>query len=420
MAIKIHHGPNGSYKTSGAIQDDLIPAIKKGRVIITNVRGLTRERIFQVMPETPSSCDVINLDLEDLDDMEKMRTWFMWAPRGAFIIFDETQLIFLKSWREADLKRFDFPDGPEAAKAAGRPMGWLDAWTRHRHFNWDIILTTPNIAYIRDDIRMTAEKAYLHSNLAVIGIRGRYKESQHSAQDNKPPARDVIVEIKKIRKETFALYESTATGSVTDTIAGKSLFRQPKILLFMAIPALAIGSVVYDGGPRLLMGDPVSPPAAGTAAPAQAGPAVGAARAVGAAGPDAADDVPRHPGVPGAAPVGHPFAGRDFIVKATLLSASGRRTYLFAVRGQDGSEFTLTDRDLTDTGYAVVPRGNCAAELSFKGGWSGYAACAGRSALGNAPPAQAAAPNVPPAAANSAAVRVTVVPDTSRLPRSIN
>ncbi|MBE1028505.1 hypothetical protein IH761_24150, partial [Escherichia coli] len=25
MAIKIHHGPNGSYKTSGAIQDDLIP-----------------------------------------------------------------------------------------------------------------------------------------------------------------------------------------------------------------------------------------------------------------------------------------------------------------------------------------------------------------------------------------------------------
>ena len=34
------------------------------------------------MPETPSS-DVINLDLEDLDDMEKMRTS---APRGAFII----------------------------------------------------------------------------------------------------------------------------------------------------------------------------------------------------------------------------------------------------------------------------------------------------------------------------------------------
>ncbi|MCH1275182.1 hypothetical protein MHU89_32260, partial [Pseudomonas aeruginosa] len=91
-----------------------------------------------------------------------------------------------------------------------------------------------------------------------------------------------------------------------------------------------------------------------------------------------------------------------------------------AVRGQDGSEFTLTDRDLTDTGYAVVPRGNCAAELSFKGGWSGYAACAGRGAWAIPPPPQAPAPSVPPPAANSAAVRVTVVPDTSRLPRSIN
>ena len=50
-------------------------------------------------------------------------------------------------------------------------------------WNWDIILTTPNIGYIRDDIRLTAEKAYLHSNLAVIGIKGRYKESQHAATD---------------------------------------------------------------------------------------------------------------------------------------------------------------------------------------------------------------------------------------------
>ncbi|HEP9310628.1 TPA: hypothetical protein VDV39_005850, partial [Pseudomonas aeruginosa] len=27
MSIKIHHGPNGSYKTSGAIQDDAVPAL---------------------------------------------------------------------------------------------------------------------------------------------------------------------------------------------------------------------------------------------------------------------------------------------------------------------------------------------------------------------------------------------------------
>lgn len=149
MSIKIHHGPNGSYKTSGAIQDDAVPALKEGRLIITNVRGFTLERVLQVMPELPSSVDIINLDLESLDDMERMRTWFQWAPRGAFIIFDETQLVFPKAWRERDLERFDFPGGPEAAAKADRPMNWLDGWTRHRHWNWDIVLTTPNIAYKR-------------------------------------------------------------------------------------------------------------------------------------------------------------------------------------------------------------------------------------------------------------------------------
>ena len=54
MSIKIHHGPNGSYKTSGAIQDDAVPALKDGRVIITNVRGFTLERAYQVFRTCPT------------------------------------------------------------------------------------------------------------------------------------------------------------------------------------------------------------------------------------------------------------------------------------------------------------------------------------------------------------------------------
>jgi len=84
MAIKIHHGPNGSYKTSGAIQDDAVPALKAGRYIITNVRGFTLERVLQVMPDIPASTDIINLSLESLDDMEKMRTWFQWAMKPSW------------------------------------------------------------------------------------------------------------------------------------------------------------------------------------------------------------------------------------------------------------------------------------------------------------------------------------------------
>ncbi|WMR32586.1 zonular occludens toxin domain-containing protein, partial [Metapseudomonas otitidis] len=73
MSIKIHHGPNGSYKTSGALQDDAIPALLQGRAIITNIRGFTLDRAYTVFPDLPNTSEIINLSLESLPDLERMR-----------------------------------------------------------------------------------------------------------------------------------------------------------------------------------------------------------------------------------------------------------------------------------------------------------------------------------------------------------
>lgn len=383
MSIKIHHGPNGSYKTSGAIQDDAVPALKDGRVIITNVRGFTLERAYTVFPDLPNTAQIINLDLESLADLEKMRTWFQWAPRGAFLIFDETQLLFPKSWREKDLEKFDFPGGPEAAHEADRPMGWLDAWTRHRHFNWDIVLTTPNISYIRDDIRMTCEMAYKHSNLAVIGIPGRYKEAQHDAQLNRPPADGTIVEYKRIKKQTFRLYQSTATGKTQDTKAGKSLFRSPKLVLLLALLAGTIGFVSYMGPLKVVGGgaqqkpDPAHPQQAsapapqGAALPAQA-PA--AARVSLPAGP-----VLGQPTLPAVPLTEHPFAGRQIAVAARvkgLVKGMQREMYMFVVTDAAGRRLMLNSWQMGESGYGVKARSECVAEL-FYGDYHETVVCAG-------------------------------------------
>lgn len=376
MSIKIHHGPNGSYKTSGAIQDDVIPMLSSGRTIITNVRGFTRERIFSVFPSTPSSLEVINLDLEDIDDLEKMRTFPQWAPRGAFIIFDEAQLIFLKSWRDSDLKKFDYPGGTAAAKRDDRPINWLDGWTRHRHWNWDIILTTPNIGYIRDDIRMTSEKAYLHSNLAVVGIKGRYKESQHSAQENRPPAARTIVELKKIKQETFRLYESTSTGTVSDTIAGKSIFKQPKILALLALPALCFGYFLYINGQSSTDNTSLQSPL-----PQYSEPAVQTTED----NPNLRLDPPVRSDsnnvgsylVSKVVPVAHPFADHRITITGSITSQDGLRMYQFNIQSATGS-FDMNDRQLRQSGYTLSNASECSVLLTFET-WTGYAVCSGRS-----------------------------------------
>lgn len=380
MSIKIHHGPNGSYKTSGAIQDDAVPALKEGRLIITNVRGFTLERVLQAMPDLPESVDIINLDLEQQADMERMRTWFQWAPRGAFIIFDETQLVFPKAWRERDLERFDFPGGSEAAQAADRPMNWLDGWTRHRHWNWDVVLTTPNISYIRDDIRMTCEMAYKHSNLAVIGIKGRYKEAQHDAQLNRPPAEGTIIEYKRIKQDTFRLYQSTATGKTQDTKAGKSLLKSPKLLFLLAFIACLFVALLSLGTPKF--GAPSSaqapaPDAAPAAAPGLANPSLSADTRT-----DPADDllVNQPPDVL-AGELNHPFAPRTFAVRALMTTqAEGkpRELGLFDVIDSDGQVLGQSLAELRQLGYLVRILSPCMAYISHPMGYSAHVMCRGR------------------------------------------
>ncbi|WP_343577299.1 zonular occludens toxin domain-containing protein [Pseudomonas sp.] len=418
MSIKIHHGPNGSYKTSGAIQDDAVPALKDGRVIITNVRGFTLERAYEVFPDLPNTAQIINLDLESLDDLERMRTWFQWAPRGAFLIFDETQLLFPKSWREKDLEKFDFPGGPEAAHEADRPMNWLDAWTRHRHFNWDIVLTTPNISYIRDDIRMTCEMAYKHSNLAVIGIPGRYKEAQHDAQLNRPPADGTIIEYKRIKKQTFALYQSTATGKTQDTKAGKSLFRSPKLVLLLALLAACIGFVWYMGPLRTIGGE---------AAPTTAAPAAESPQDPAAANTKSAVvGLPARPAATGLLPAGlvpdratgapvdlsaHPFADRRITILAHAYRPTKGDIYMFALDDPEGRHLELTSWQLIGSGYHVTAKGECVAELAFET-WKQTVTCGGaqpKALTSIAPTAPlTATASAPPAAAST----LTVVPNS--------
>ncbi|PTQ67890.1 zonular occludens toxin domain-containing protein [Pseudomonas sp. GV071] len=376
MAIKIHHGPNGSYKTSGAIQDDAVRALKAGRLIITNIRGFTLERVLQVMPELPESVDIINLDLEVRADMEKMRSWFQWAPRGAFIIFDETQLVFPKAWREKDLAQFDFPGGSEAAAAADRPMDWLDGWTRHRHWNWDVVLTTPNISYIRDDIRMTSEMAYKHSNLAVIGISGRYKEAQHDAQLNRAPAEGTIIEYKRIKPDTFKLYQSTATGVSQDTTAGKSFWRQPKLLFLLAFIAAVFVAVFslggVDFGPANAHKETPAP-AAVKAAPPGPAPAQNI-------GDVAADVLPVSlGGRQAAAPpveLNHPFAPRSFVIRA-ILETKTEPLGLVDVVDESGAVLRQSLKDLAKLGYQVRVRSPCLVDISHPLGFKGQATCPG-------------------------------------------
>lgn len=388
MPIKIHHGPNGSYKTSGAVWDDAVLAMKAGRVIITNVRGMSTERCLALFPDLPDTFELINLNTQTSVDLERARTWFQWAPKDAFLIFDEPQTIFLRKWTDKYLERFDFPGGADAADAADRPSDFLDAWTRHRHWNWDVVLCTPNIRYLRDDIRLTSEMAYLHTNLGVLGqaikilLRADYKEVMHSAQDNKPSADGKnIVHFRKIDKRVFKLYDSTATGQHRDTFTGQSLLGSPKVLLPVGLLALVF-AFMYQRTGFALATDGLS--AAETAQAIQAvsdAPDVRSEAPAAVVGNDFPDAVSDGSDSTSGQLTG-PFSGVTLSIKGCIHNERQGVMCLYQAE-HAGKTFTLKTVDLKAAGYKVVNYGLCAAEISH-GASTFTAVCSGESYAGRA------------------------------------
>jgi zona occludens toxin len=286
MSIKIHHGFPGSYKTSGAVQDDFIPAALAGRHIVTNVRGLDNEdRIREVLEgqgmTVPDTFRLTHFDTSDSVGMDSIRKFFHWCPNGAFLLLDEIQEIYPRSFRDSQVNQLNFAGGLDAATAAGKPSTLALAFEKHRHFNWDMVVTTPHIAKVHPLVRGCSEGGYKHKNLAVLGnlFKGKYVEGFHPADTNGKTSDFYNVSTKRIKPYVFKLYQSTATGVATDTTAGQSIFKNGKVLglllglivIFVALAFMPTSKVVKATSAKAPEGSVATDPVVAPVNPAVAG-----------------------------------------------------------------------------------------------------------------------------------------------------
>jgi len=231
MGIKIHHGPDGTFKTSGAIKDDIIPLIKSGRTLVTNVRGFSKENAIKVLGRKKVHKDfkVIFVDTEVQAGRDKMARFFHWAPHGAFFVIDEVQRIFKPKWREADIKKLDYPGGAEQAKIDDRPEDMDVAWDMQRHYNWDFVFTTTTITKVRPEMKDMAKVAIRHYNL---GIWRFYKTVEHAtdSRGTSKSSQGTVKLFNYVPSQIFKLYSSTKTGAFTNSEPRTPFYRDPKIL----------------------------------------------------------------------------------------------------------------------------------------------------------------------------------------------
>lgn len=274
MAIKIYWGPPGSYKTSSAVAEEVLKCYHDGRVLVTNIRGLTEEGLREHCPgKAGEGFKVISLKQNDPADVDKMRRWWHWVPFGAYIIFDEVQAIYPPDWTRKDLHDLDMPELQQRQFPSGEdmPRDVSLIFDMHRHGNWDMAFTTPSIKKVRPEIRAAAECAYKHKNLAILGIRGRFMQFMHLAEDNGNNGDIYGARSKKIPKWVFNAYRSTATGAVRDSGAGFNLFSDPRVIFLAGMVLFSIGWLLYRGLPAAFGGKSDPAPVPVQADPARPG-----------------------------------------------------------------------------------------------------------------------------------------------------
>ncbi|WP_221794602.1 zonular occludens toxin family protein [Oceanobacter mangrovi] len=252
MTAVIHHGPPGSYKTFALIQRVIIPALQQGRVVCHNIRGLDSiPRITEAMDiEVPESAQLICIKHDSQEGFEYMAKFFQWAPVGALIVMDEGQRVYPTRLRS--LAEFDTPEDQRETLESGvqRPSNVENAFDQHRHMNWDIYISTTNVAKIHKEVRAVVEYAFRHRDMTGVlpWYKNKWREFKHDAEASGKSVSHYIgtPQLYKSDARVFQCYQSTATGKAKGSNENKSVFNDPKLRVFIGIVVLAICYLVYN------------------------------------------------------------------------------------------------------------------------------------------------------------------------------
>jgi len=399
MAVTIRHGPNGSYKSASAVWYDLLPALRKGRICITNLEGCyPLDEIARRLGETfPDSTRLYRINIIHEDALRLWRRWFHWAPIGSFILMDEVQDIYPdRSWKESDLDyqpietykdqlppgliedyykaidsckpdSFDSCDYDDTGSllfdADGRivyPKTLNGAFKRHRKFNWDIVCVTPDIGDISPMVRGCAELAKAQSNKdSFFLFKRKPRIYEHNPRSNGIPNANSPVYREKVPLAAFLLYKSTQTGKQTKSGQSKGPFSSPVIYFYLFIISLAIGFFFYHSSPSYSGVDKTGSEVGVAASSQTAGdPAKAPSNVSGAVGTGGT-----HPVSTGHPVFVNPYNAKAVYVTGSALDNQGNGVVTFSLYAKDGTEYHTNNDELLSMGYAVRFKRYCQAEL---------------------------------------------------------
>ncbi|WP_097458968.1 zonular occludens toxin domain-containing protein [Mangrovitalea sediminis] len=190
MSIVAYTGLPGSGKSYGVVENVILPALKQGRTVVTNI-PLNHEALDQEVPGNT----VISFDRSVTDAFWNADN----QPAGAVFVIDEC-------WRF----------WPSGMKANNIPERVRSFFTEHRHvvgedgFSNEIVLVTQDLKQVCTFVRDLVEETFRSVKLTAIGAKKKFRIDVYegAAIGQKPTGQPIRQMYGKYKADIYKFYQS--------------------------------------------------------------------------------------------------------------------------------------------------------------------------------------------------------------------
>lgn len=236
MAIDAYVGLPGHGKSYGVTEHVIIPSVKEGRHVVTNI-PLEREELLADFGTPDSQITQLPEDWFERPDMADF------VPAGSVLVLDEL-------WRR-------WPAGLKANQANLADKALL---AEHRHRvdeqgrSMRIVLVTQDLSQVAAWVRILVEQTYKMTKLTAVGSTKKFRVDIYRGAptgQNIPKSHLIRQMFGQYKPEVYRYYKSatqSATGNVGDESKADrrgNLLKSPFIIFSLVAPIILIPLLIW-------------------------------------------------------------------------------------------------------------------------------------------------------------------------------
>ncbi len=217
MALNILVGRPGSGKSYESVVYHVIPALKDGRKVVTNLplnlehfKQVFGDDVLELIDIREDRFDKANGVIKSLSRPEDFTQddWQNEKGQGPLFVIDECH--------------FQFPKTGRGKQAQESLLDCLEYFSMHRHYGHDVLFMTQSLGKLNKDLRDMIEIQYIVSKHTAAGSQKSY--TQKVMDGAAARATCVNTKVRTYKKEFFPFYKShTKSDNSVDEAHAKDI-----------------------------------------------------------------------------------------------------------------------------------------------------------------------------------------------------